>query len=102
MEEQAMQELLRLTRENNHMLHSMRRNARLAGVVKFIFYILILVVAPLWVYSTYLQPLVGQMQRTMNQIQGTNASAQAQFLNFEQLFKQLGSKFGGGSTSTGQ
>ncbi len=84
-----MHELLQLTRENNRMLHAMRRNAFLGGIIKFIFYVLILIVAPLWVYSTYLAPVVQSMQQTMHQIQGANASAQNQFSSFETLLSQL-------------
>jgi hypothetical protein len=92
MDEQSMQELLQLTRENHKMLHAMRRNAWLTGIVKFIFYILILVVAPLWVYTTYLAPLVAEMQKTISQVQGTNAKAQAQLSGIENMFQQVTSK----------
>jgi uncharacterized membrane protein YukC len=87
--EQSEQELYELTRENNKMLHAMRRNAWLGGIVKIIFYILILVVAPLWIYSTYLAPLVSNMQQTINQAQGTNTKVQAQLTGFETMVKQV-------------
>ena len=84
-----MRELLELTRENNKMLHAMRRNAFVGGLVKFIFYILILVVAPLWVYSTYLAPIMQNLQQTMHQIQGANQNAQNQFSSFESALSEI-------------
>lgn len=92
MEEQpSIHEIYRLAKENNKMLHAMRRNSFLGGIVKVIFYILILVIAPLYVYSTYVQPLVANLEQTMQQVQGTNAKAQAQFGSLESMLKQAGS-----------
>ncbi len=90
-EQPSLREIYRLARENNMMLHSMRRRAFFTGIVKVIFYILILVIAPLYVYSTYLQPFIANLQQTMNQVQGTNAQAQAQLNGFEHIVKQLAS-----------
>lgn len=89
---QMIEETSRLVKENNRMLRSMRRNAFLFGIIKFIFYILILVVAPLWIYSTYLAPLVQSAQQTLNQVQGTGAKAQIQLNSFEDTLKQFESK----------
>lgn len=90
-EQPSLHEIYRLTKDNNQMLHAMRRNAFLGSVVKFIFYILVLVIAPLWVYSTYLQPLLADLQRTMSQVQGTNAKVETQFGSFENFLKQASS-----------
>lgn len=79
------EELYRMTRENNQMLHSMRRSAFWGGVIKFTFYILVLVVAPLWFYNVYLQPIVGQFSNA-------NTSAQTGMSNFAEFFKQFSSQ----------
>ena len=90
---QDLQEILRLTKENNRMLHAMRRNAFWGGVIKFILYALVLVVAPLWLYTTYLAPMMEQVLDTYQQIQGTGAKAQAQFGDFQNLLEQFKNQF---------
>ena len=71
------------------MLHKMRRNALWGGILKFVFYALVLVVAPLWLYATYLGPMMEQVLDTYQQIQGTGAKAQAQFSDIQNFFQQL-------------
>jgi hypothetical protein len=88
MDEQSMQEMLRLTRENNHMLHAMRRNAFWGGILKFIFWTAIFV-APIWFYMTYLNVTVEKMLHTLDQIQGSGAQAQ---VNYEQMLRDIQSK----------
>ncbi len=88
MDEQKLEELYRLAKDNNRMLHAMRRNAFWGGVIKFILYAALIIV-PLWLYATYLAPMVNQMLETVNQIQGTGASAQAQLGNFQDMLKRF-------------
>jgi hypothetical protein len=90
---QELQELLRLTRENNKILHRMRRDAVLGGAIKFILYALVLVAAPLWLYATYIAPMMEEVLNTYQQIQGTGARAQAQFSDFQDLLKQFQGQF---------
>ena len=89
---QMLQETYRLAKENNKMLHAMRRNAFWGGLVKFIIYAALLI-APLWLYANYLAPIMDQMLKTMNELQGTGAKAQAQFGGFQDVLKQLQAKF---------
>ncbi len=93
MEEQKLDELIRLTQENNRMLRSMRRNAWIGGILKFIIYFVLVIALPLWLYMTYLAPVLESTLETMSKIQGTGASAQAQFSDLQNLFKGYG--FGG-------
>lgn len=88
-----MKEILRLTKENNRMLHKMRRHAFWGGLIKFVLYALIFVAAPLWLYATYLAPITEQVLSTYSQIQGTGAQAQVQLSNIQDLFKQFQSQF---------
>ena len=74
------------------MLHKMRRNAFWGGVIKFVLYIVLLVVIPFWLYATYLAPIMEQMLDTYQQIQGTGAKAEAQFGSFQEMLKQLQGK----------
>ena len=91
-----LQEMYRLTKENNKMLHKMRRNAFWGGLIKFVMYIALFVVVPWWLYMTYLAPVLESTMRTMNQIQGTGAKAQAQFGSFQEMLQQLQQKFPSG------
>ena len=93
MDEQTLQEMYRLTKENNKMLHKMRRNAFWGGIIKFILYALVLVVAPLWLYATYLAPMMEQALDTYQQIQGTGAKAQAQFSDIQGFIDQFKGQF---------
>lgn len=91
--EQNQNDLLRetyqLAKENNKILHKMRRNAFWGGILKFIFYILVLVVAPLWLYATYLAPIMQEAVATINEIQGTGAKAQGQIGDFQKILSDL-------------
>jgi len=80
----------------------MRRNAFWGGIFKFAFYFFILVVAPIWLYSTYLAPLVESMQQTVNQVQGTNAKVQAQFTGLQDAWKKFESMIPGFSSTAAQ
>lgn len=94
-DKQMLEETYRLAKDNNHMLHSMRRNAFLGGIVKFILYALIFVVAPLWIYTNYVSPLMQEAVKTINQVQGTGNNAQSQLNGLVESLKQLESKIPG-------
>jgi hypothetical protein len=89
-------ELLRVTRDNNKLLHKMRRNSFWGGIIKFVIYILLFVVGPLYLYATYLAPVVNQMTKTYSEIQGTGARANAQMSDFQEMLKKLQSPFSSG------
>jgi len=96
-----MQDMYRLTKENNRMLNRMRRNAFWGGLVKFILYAALLA-APIWFYMSYLAPIVNSMLQTEQQLQGTSAKAEAQFGSLQSAWQQLEAKLPGfGSASTG-
>lgn len=96
---QVLQETYRLAKENNRMLHSMRRNAFWGGMLKFILYALLLT-APVWFYLTYLNGAVQNLLQAVNKVEGTGQAAQSQFNGVEQAIQNLESRFGFGSTST--
>jgi len=87
-----LEELLRLTKDNNRMLHAMRRNAFLGSVVKFIVWAAFIII-PLWLYMQYLAPVMASMMDTMEQIQGTSANAQAQFGGMSESLQKLRDQF---------
>ena len=89
-----MDELLRLTKENNRMLHSMRRNAWLGGIFKLVMWVVLFIV-PLWLYLQYVAPMMAGMLETYQQLQGTSAQAQTQFGQMSAYMEQLKSLYGG-------
>ena len=89
--EQTQEEIYRLVKENNKMLHGMRRNAFLGGVFKVIFWIA-LIVAPIWFYQIYLSPVVDSMLQSINQIGGASATAQSQFTELQNALKKFQSQ----------
>lgn len=92
-----MNEILRLTKENNKMLHSMRRNAFWGGLFRFVMWIGFIII-PLWLYMQYVAPMMADMLEMYENLQGTSASAQAQFGQMSQYLEQFKSLYGGGST----
>ena len=78
----------RLTRENNQMLHAMRRHAFFGMIFKIILYI-IFFAAPIWFYVTYVSGTVDNLLITMNKVQGMNPAAQSQFSALQDLIKKM-------------
>ena len=87
-----LRETYRLSLENNKLLHKMRRSAFWSRVVSFIVYGALLL-APIYVYMQYLAPIVDQMFKTAQQIQGTGAQASAQFSDMQKAWQTFESKF---------
>ena len=86
--------LLRLTKENNRMLHAMRRNSFIGGIVKTLVWLAFILV-PLWLYMEYVMPMLQSMLDTYSKIQGTSAQAQAQLGQMSGYMQQFQSLFGG-------
>ena len=89
-------ELLKLTKENNRMLHSMRRSAFFGGIFKVVMWVAFIII-PLWLYMQYVAPMMAGMLETYQELQGTSASAQAQFGQMSEYLKQFQGLYGGGS-----
>jgi hypothetical protein len=96
--DQLLHEIHRLTRENNEMMHRMRRSAFLWGFIKFIIYAALLT-APIWFYLTYLNGAVEQMLQAMSKIEGANAQVQNQFTGLQGIIQKLEAPFSASSTS---
>ena len=95
MDEQVLEEMYRLTKENNRMLHAMRRNAFWGGLFKLLIYAA-LVIVPLWYYQQYLAPTVEQAMQSIQQMRTTGQQAQAQLTGFQQTIQELESKLPAG------
>jgi predicted PurR-regulated permease PerM len=98
---EMLRETYRLAQENNKLLHKMRRTAFWHGLITFIVYAA-LIVAPVWFYSQYLSPVVDQMFKAVQQVQGTGAQASAQFNSLQQAWQQLQDRFKSTGTSSTQ
>lgn len=68
MNEREIKELLELTRENNKLLHKIRRHAVWGSVFSILYWAFILGV-PVVLYYYYLQPYLGQVLDTYSGIQ---------------------------------
>ena len=86
--------IYKMTKENNEVLHSMRRSAFIGGILRFIIYGA-LIIAPIWFYMAYLNEGVQKMLSAFNQMQTTGAGAQVQFNAFQQTLKDLEAKIPG-------
>ena len=76
------------------MLHAMRRNAFLGGIVKLLIYAAIVII-PIWFYFQYLAPVMQQMLKTVSDFQGTGAKAQTQMSDWQKTLQNIQSKIPG-------
>ena len=90
-EEPKLEEIYRLVQDNNRMLHAMRRSALFGRLFTIIVWAIFLGV-PVWLYLTYLAPVMQSMLKTMDQMQSAGNQAQVQFGDFSQAMKDLESK----------
>jgi len=94
MEEEKLNEMYELTKESNKMLHTMRRNARIGGILKFAFWFVFLVIVP-YITWTYVQPYFDDMAKLYQQVHGTTATVQASTTSFFGDVQKFFSQFGG-------
>ncbi len=95
-QEDTLREILRLTKENNKMLHAARRNAWLGGIFKVVMWIGFIII-PLWLYMQYVAPVMQSMLESYQQLQGTSAQAQAQLGQMTEYLNKFQGLFGGGT-----
>ena len=69
MNDREMKELLELTRDNNKLLHKMRRHAIVANIMR-LFYWAIIFGGPVVIYFYYLQPYMQQLFDAYSGVQG--------------------------------
>ena len=83
-----LKEVLRLTKDNNRMLHAMRRNAFLGGIIRLIIWAIVLGV-PIWLFFTYRFAGMQSIMEAFEQVQGAGTSAQLQLENFQDSLREL-------------
>ena len=93
------QELYRLVRENNKMLHSMRRHAFWGGIFKLMLYIAALAI-PVLLYFNYLYPIVQQMNATLTSVTGKKVELEGQFKDWAAMIAQFRERITGAPATT--
>ncbi len=98
-EKEMIQQTFEMTRDNNRMLHAMRRNAFFGGLMRLAFWVII-IGGPIVFYYAYAAPYVDQMLAAYAGIKGdvqsikdvTNKIPNLGDLNIEGLLKQAGQR----------
>lgn len=88
-EEPSLQEVYRLTKENNRMLKAMRRDAFIGGILKFVWWILILFVIPYVLFVIYLQPYLAQLQSAYEKVNSSADTVSGVANDFSKLKEQI-------------
>ena len=96
---ELLKETYRLAKENNKMLHAMRRSAFLHGLIKLIFYAAI-AGGSIWFYLHFVAPILLQTLETLNKIQGAGTQAQGQFADWTSQLEKLKALLPGTSSTS--
>jgi len=95
MDEQKFTEMYELTKENNKMLKSIRRDAFVGGILKAIMWVVFLVVIP-YLTWLYIEPYVEGVLETYRNVQDTTTAVSnttsMDFSKVQEFFNQFGSK----------
>ncbi len=70
------------------MLHKMRRHAFWGGVLKMIMWAAFILI-PIWIYYTYVFPVMKDVMGTFEQVQGVSADAKAQLGGLQELLDKM-------------
>ncbi len=89
--EPDLREIYRLEKENNKMLRSLKRQAFWGGLFKLVLFLLALGV-PIWLYFTYLAPVVKQIEATVTTATGRKAELEGQLSEWMALLDQFKEK----------
>ncbi|MBP9748538.1 MAG: hypothetical protein KBD17_02905 [Candidatus Pacebacteria bacterium] len=95
MDEQKLTEMYEFTKENNHMLKAMRRDAFIGGIIKFVIWVALFIVLPYiaWLFiQPYLQGVVDTYQNVQKTTSAVSNTTTANLSKIDELLK----KFGGG------
>lgn len=90
--EDLLRKNLELAKDNNRMLHGMRRRAFWGGLLRLVFWFLVLFGFPLFAYYFYLQPYLMGLQEAY----GSAKDGLVQFGSFSEQFKEFFGMFGSG------
>jgi len=96
--EEYLEEIYDLVKENNKLLRAQKRARIFAGVMRVLWMALVVGV-PVWLYFTYLQPMVGNLQDSLlklENISNANPALGKQVEPIIQTVKTLMGMFGAG------
>ena len=88
MNEEQTQEMFQMVRDNNKMLHAMRRSHVVGSFFKVIFYV-VFVIIPLLYSIKYLAPMLQPFLNTAKQMQGGNSANQIDMSKLADYVKQF-------------
>ena len=88
-EKQMLQETLQLSRENNQLLHKIRRSAFIANLMTLVYWILIFGV-PIVLYYYFLQPYISEVLNTYQGGADQSKSYFEQLKSALEMLKNLG------------
>jgi len=94
--EPSLGEVYKLAKENNRMLHAMRRDAFVGGILKFVWWIALFIIIPYVIYTMYLKPYLENIQAAYQQLNdsaGTLSGAAKDVENLKNQFPDFGSFF---------
>lgn len=90
MDEQKLNEIYELAKDNNKMLKAMRRDAFVGGILKFVVWVFMFIVLPYvaWLFiQPYLQGAVDTYQKVQNTADTVNTTTNANLSQFQDLLK---------------
>lgn len=94
MDEKKMDELYDMVRENNSMLKSARRSAFIGGIVKAVWWVVILIVLP-YLTWLYIEPYVNTAMAQYQAVQQQGGDLQNQAANLQKQLTDLQGQTGG-------
>ena len=86
-----LEEIYKLTQENNRLLRKMHRHALWGRIFTIVFYAALLI-APIWFYLTYLNGTVQQLLTAYQKMEGVTSQGENQFQQIQDAVKQLQAK----------
>jgi hypothetical protein len=92
-------EIYQLVRDNNKMLHAMRRNAFWGGLFRLVMYLAFIGV-PIWLYFSYLAPIVKQMDATLSAATGKKIQLEGQIGDWAKTYEEYKARFTGATSSS--
>lgn len=94
MDEKKLEEMYRLVHENNAMLKSARRSAFIGGIVKAVWWVVVLIILPYFTWL-YIQPYLDTAVRQYDALQARGGAVTAQAEDVQRQLEGLRSQANG-------
>lgn len=86
-DDQRVDEIYKLAKDNNRMLHAMRRDAFIQGFFKFVIYAAMIAIS-VWLYIYYIGPLLMSLLKSLQTVANTGAEVQQKAGDIQQTAQQ--------------